>query len=72
MVKYINKPERKCAFCNTNEWDIRKVGNYMVVLKKMDHEGEIKLVCQGCKRNTTRTNRQRQEKKKNWLRKIFS
>lgn len=67
----INK-ERKCDFCNTRELDIRKVGNYMVVLSKIEVDGEMRLACQGCKRNAKQiTHIQVKPPRKNWLKKIF-
>ncbi|RNC83631.1 MAG: hypothetical protein ED557_07545 [Balneola sp.] len=50
-----NDPEefyskRNCDFCNSQEGEMRKVGQYIVELNEIEHDGETKLACQGCKR----------------------
>ena len=45
-LKIISK--KRCSFCSSEEGKLRPVGNYMVKLKEIVIQEEVKLACQGC------------------------
>ncbi len=66
---------RSCDFCNSQEGKMRKVGNYIVELSEIDHEGEQKLACQGCKRKLRNINahhKHHSKKRLSFLKDFFS
>lgn len=45
-LKIISK--KRCSFCSSEEGKLRPVGNYVVKLKEIVIQEEVKLACQGC------------------------
>lgn len=41
--------KRRCDFCNSIDGKPRLIGEYIVELKEVTLNGELKLACQGCK-----------------------
>ena len=39
---------KRCSFCSSEEGKLRPVGNYIVRLKEIVIQEEVKLACQGC------------------------
>ncbi len=67
--------DRSCDFCNSQEGKMRKVGQYIVQLSEIDHDGRQKLACQGCKRKLRNIKAHQKGgigKKLSFLKKIFS
>lgn len=74
-LKIITK--KRCSFCGSEERKPRPVGNYIVKLKKIDVDGDIKLACQTCyihekmsRKNETITNAKLRSKLISYLSKI--
>ena len=66
-----------CDHCNSEEGQIRLIGNYIVVLSEVSDDGKTRLLCQSCKikhRNMELVKQKLSNRKKsrlNWIKRLL-
>lgn len=60
-----NDKPRTCYFCNAEEGQIRKIGQFEVSLRTVTYEGELNLACQSCARKAIKSSYPQQQNAEN-------